>query len=42
MANTYRAKREAGELLTKDYRTSRHSFKSGKGIALDAEGDRQE
>ena len=36
MANTYRAKREAGELLTKDYRTS--GFKSGKGIALDAEG----
>jgi len=35
MANAYQAKRKAGELGTKDYRTS--GFKSGKGIALDAE-----
>lgn len=35
MANAYNAKRKAGELSTKDYRTS--GFKSGKGIALDAE-----
>ena len=32
MANAYTAKRKAGELSTKDYRTS--GFKSGKGIAL--------
>jgi len=35
MANAYDSKRKAGELLTKDYRTS--GFKSGRGIALDAE-----
>ena len=31
MANTYRAKREAGELLTKDYRTSGSRMKGITG-----------
>eukprot|EP00310_Coccolithus_braarudii_P018342 CAMPEP_0183344128 /NCGR_PEP_ID=MMETSP0164_2-20130417/9882_1 /TAXON_ID=221442 /ORGANISM="Coccolithus pelagicus ssp braarudi, Strain PLY182g" /LENGTH=767 /DNA_ID=CAMNT_0025515085 /DNA_START=48 /DNA_END=2349 /DNA_ORIENTATION=+ len=35
MANAYQSKRKAGELETKDYRTS--GFKSGRGIAVDAE-----
>ena len=34
MANTYAAKRRAGELQAKDFRTS--GFKTGTGIALDA------
>jgi len=35
MANAYKAKRTAGALLTKDYRTS--GFKSGRGVAVSAE-----
>jgi len=35
MANAYESKRKSGVLLSKDYRTS--GFKSGKGIALDAD-----
>ena len=35
MANAYQAKRQAGELQSKDFRTS--GFKSGKGFAFDAE-----
>ena len=35
MANAYAAKRQAGELSSKDFRTS--GFKSGKGFAFDAE-----
>jgi ATP-dependent RNA helicase DDX46/PRP5 len=35
MSNTYKAKKAAGELTTKDYRVS--GFKSGRGHAFDAE-----